>query len=113
MQLGTTLLIVTPDDAKKIHNQIRGAEANGDGTYNIPCKLKGKTPPLQLKINGHHVSVLSEDYILIPTNKNKSMCISGISGQEIRRPNHWILGSVFLKSYYTVSIKFTHLYNQG
>lgn len=103
LYVGTTLLIVTPEDAKNIHSQIKGAKAKGDGTYYIPCKLKGKAPPLKLKINNHHISVSSEDYILIANDSDKSMCVSGISGQEIHRPNHWILGSVFLKSHYTVS----------
>lgn len=65
--------------------------------------MKGKSAPLILKVNGHQLSIPSEDYILVPTSDNESMCLSGISGQNIQKPNHWVLGAVFLKSYYTVS----------
>lgn len=102
--IGTTLLITTPEDARHIHSQIKGAVTNRDGSYTIPCNLKGKIPDLMLNINGHVLSVPSDDYILVSTPGDESMCISGISGQNVNKPNHWILGDVFLKSYYTVSL---------
>lgn len=96
--------MVTPEDATYIHNQIDEVMSNQDGSYSIPCRLKGKLPDLVLNINGHTLSVSSEDYILVATKTNPLMCISGISGQNNKRPGHWILGDVFMKAYYTVKI---------
>ncbi|KAI9474035.1 MAG: aspartic peptidase domain-containing protein [Benjaminiella poitrasii] len=99
---GTSLLITTPEDAKQIHSRIQDSKANADGTYQIPCALKGKLPNLVLTVNGHNLSLSSEDYILIPSSKNSAMCISGIEGANVNTDNHWILGNVFMKAYYTV-----------
>ncbi|KAG2236009.1 hypothetical protein INT48_008101 [Thamnidium elegans] len=101
LDTGTTLLIATPEDAKQIHGTIKGAVSNKDGSYAIPCHLKGNLPDLELTVNGHLLSVPSDDYILL-SMEDESMCLSGISGQNINKPNHWILGDVFLKAYYTV-----------
>jgi hypothetical protein len=95
--------MITPEDARHIHGQIKQAVANQDGSYSIPCHLKGHLPDLVLNVNGHTLSVSSDDYILVTTKADPTMCISGISGQNIKKPGHWILGDVFMKGYYTVS----------
>lgn len=95
--------MVTSEDAKHIHNEIEGAVLNSDGSYTIPCYLKGMLPTLDINVNNYLLSVSSEDYVLVPSQEDESMCLSGISGQNIHKPNHWILGDVFLKVYYTVS----------
>lgn len=105
--IGTTLIIVTPEDAKHIHSEIEGATANTDGSYSIPCHLKGTLPALKLSVNNFTLSVSSDDYVLLPSQDDESMCLSGISGHDIKKPNHWILGDIFLRGYYTVS-RFTY-----
>lgn len=86
-----------------MHAQIEGSRDNHDGTYSIPCSSKGKLPDLIINMDGHKLSVSSNDYVLLPTNDD-SMCLSGISGQSSNKPNHWIVGDVFFKAYYTVRI---------
>ncbi|KAI7890314.1 aspartic peptidase domain-containing protein [Mucor mucedo] len=102
LDTGTTLIIVTPDDAKHIHSEIEGAVVNSDGSYSIPCHLKGHLPALNINVNNFTLSVSSDDYILVPSQDDENLCLSGISGHNIHKPNHWILGDVFLKGYYTV-----------
>ncbi|KAI8992524.1 aspartic peptidase domain-containing protein [Pilobolus umbonatus] len=99
---GTTLIITSIQDAHLIHSQITGAVMNRNGIYHIPCYLKGLLPPLELLISNHYLLISSYEYILVAVEDDPTMCISGIAGQNMREPDHWILGDVFLKSYYTV-----------
>ncbi|KAI8377112.1 aspartic peptidase domain-containing protein [Choanephora cucurbitarum] len=98
---GTTLLVTSPEHAAAIHDRIPGAFEASSGTYNIPCELKGRLPNLDININQHVFSVSSEDYVLVPTTEDEEMCVSGISGQVIKK-DHWILGDVFIRGHYTV-----------
>jgi hypothetical protein len=100
--LGTSLLVTTPEDASVIHAQITEAISNNDVTYSIPCHLKGKLDDLVLTINGYQMTVPSDEYILVPSDEDDTMCLSGISGQRSKLDDRWILGLVFLKNYYTV-----------
>ncbi|KAI7907592.1 aspartic peptidase domain-containing protein [Cokeromyces recurvatus] len=103
---GTSLLITTIKDAQQIHSKIKGSKRNEDGTYQIPCVLKNKLPDLVLTINDHIILTLSsKDYVLVPLSNNKTMCISGIQGKDTHKLDHWVLGNVFMKAYYTVIIK--------
>ena len=95
--------MVTPEESIEIHKYIEGAVRNSDGTYYIPCDMRGKALPLHIRINGHTLSVPSDDYVLVSTEVGGDLCYSGIVGQTTK-PGQWILGSVFLKSYYTVSL---------
>ncbi|KAK4519753.1 NAD(P)H dehydrogenase, quinone 1 [Mucor velutinosus] len=102
MDTGTTLLLVSPKEAEMMHVQIQGARYNNDGTYSVPCHLKGALPELAIQIEGRKLAVSSNDYVLLPSDSDASMCLSGISGQNTNKPNHWIMGDVFFKAYYTV-----------
>jgi hypothetical protein len=57
---------------------------------------------LVLTINGYQMTVPSDEYILVPSDEDDTMCLSGISGQRSKLDDRWILGLVFLKNYYTV-----------
>ncbi|KAI8638638.1 aspartic peptidase domain-containing protein [Parasitella parasitica] len=105
MDTGTTLLLVSPEEAQKIHAQIEGSRYNNDGTYSVPCSLKETLPDLVIQIEGRKLSVSPNDYVLLPSDGDSSMCLSGISGQNTNKPNHWIMGDVFFKTHYTVSNK--------
>ena len=95
-------MVTSPEHAAAIHDRIPGAIEASSGTYNIPCELKGRLPSLDITINQHVFSVSSEDYVLVPTTEDEDMCVSGISGQVIKK-DHWILGDVFIRGHYTVS----------
>ncbi|KAI8089187.1 aspartic peptidase domain-containing protein, partial [Halteromyces radiatus] len=100
---GTTLLIVTPDDAETIHGAIAGAVANGDATWSIPCKDVASLPPLRISLGNDVLSLPSSAYVLDPLHSSTTMCLSGISGQVLNYDEEtWILGDTFMKHYYTV-----------
>lgn len=91
-----------------MHQQIQGSRYNNDGTYSLPCHLKGALPELVIHIEGRKLVVSSNDYVLLPSDGDSSMCLSGISGQNTNKPNHWIMGDVFFKAYYTVRTRCIH-----
>ncbi|KAI9304765.1 aspartic peptidase domain-containing protein, partial [Cunninghamella echinulata] len=115
---GTTLMIVTPEDAQAIHGNIPGAINNGDSTWSVPCQNVNQLPPLELTLNNisagntttnnttsppQILSLPPSAYILSPLNPANPMCISGISGQKLdNEENTWILGDTFMKHFYTV-----------
>ncbi|CAO3591856.1 unnamed protein product [Absidia cylindrospora] len=103
---GTTLVIVTPDDAELIHGAIAGAVNNGDSTWSIPCNDAASLPPLTFTLGGGsdaRISLPGTAYVLDPLHSSTTMCLSGISGQALDYDdNAWILGDVFMKHYYTV-----------
>ncbi|KAI9024924.1 aspartic peptidase domain-containing protein [Phycomyces nitens] len=98
---GSTLIITSIEDAEDFHKRIPGAENNGDTTWSIPCKSYS-LEPFVITINNVPLTLHSKDYILTPMSTNKTMCLSGISGQTLDVSNAWILGSVFMRHYYTV-----------
>ncbi|OAD80475.1 hypothetical protein PHYBLDRAFT_17624 [Phycomyces blakesleeanus NRRL 1555(-)] len=98
---GSTLIITSTADAENFHRQIPGAENNGDTTWSIPCKSYS-LEPLVIWVNNVPLTLHPKDYILTPMGANKTMCLSGISGQVLDVANAWILGGVFMRHYYTV-----------
>ncbi|KAI8085933.1 aspartic peptidase domain-containing protein [Gilbertella persicaria] len=80
---GSTLIIMPQKDAKEYHKKVKGAFSNGDGTWSLPCRYVDQLQPLVIHPNNIH-------------------CLSGISEQDIEETDTWILGDVFLKSFYTV-----------
>lgn len=100
---GTTLIIVTPEDAELIHGAIPGAVNNGDSTWSVPCAA-ANLPTLSFLLGDETMVLPGAAYILDPLHSSNSLCLSGISGQALDHDeNSWILGDVFMKHYYTVS----------
>jgi hypothetical protein len=100
---GTTLLIMPPKDALKLHGYISGTRTDGSN-FVIPCDTSLK---LELEFNGKKFVISPEDYVGVAYSKaddNKEstpLCISNIQGIQFDN-NRWILGDVFLKNVYSV-----------
>ncbi|KAL8932368.1 MAG: hypothetical protein Q9211_006355 [Gyalolechia sp. 1 TL-2023] len=94
---GTSFMLLPPADAKKIHSQIPGAQADGE-TYNLPCKSR---TPFQLIFSGVSYDITPADYVRSPINGD-SMCISNIIGRRPFKEDQWLVGDVFLKNVYSV-----------
>lgn len=97
---GTTLMIVSPQDARRIHARIAGAVDNGDSTWSIPCR--SIVPPLKIVMQGDVVVWLPGAAFVLAPFANSDMCLSGISGQVLDGEATWILGNTFMKQFYTV-----------
>lgn len=87
------------NDAMTYHNEIKDAAYNGDGTWSIPCKSVDQLKPLTIQSGSTELTIPQEHLYLGSSSGN---CLSGVSGQIDQED--WVLGDVFLKSFYTVSI---------
>lgn len=95
---GTTLLVLPPSDALKLHSYIKGAETDGTN-YAVPCSTN---ITLQLQIAGQNWTISPKDYVGSSLQSNSDYCISNIQGVSSQGNTTWILGDVFLKNVYSV-----------
>lgn len=100
---GTTLLVMPPEDALKLHGYISGTRTDGSN-FVIPCNTSLQ---LELEFNNKKFVISPEDYVGVAYSKGEnddgsdSLCISNIQGMQFDN-NRWILGDVFLKNVYSV-----------
>lgn len=97
---GSTLITVPMLDCHRIHRALRLMKATEDGRHTIPCSLVSSLPPITLTFGGREMPLHPNDYIV----HWRGECMSAIVGHDIGSPNGpiWVLGTVFLRSYYTV-----------
>lgn len=93
-------MILPQSDIQAIHRSLHSSITFLNGTYYIPCGLKGKLSDIILDVHNHSLSISSNDYILFPHETFTDLCLSGLSSHG--RADQWILGDIFLKNYYTV-----------
>lgn len=97
--------MTTLSDAHVIHETIPGAVEDDDGTWLVPCEWAESGHSLQFTVAGGTLLTLTaRDYVLLPESPGSAMCLSGIAGQALSSPDTWILGDVFMRGFYTVSI---------
>lgn len=94
---GTTLLIMSPADALKVHSFMAGSQTDGSN-FVIPCNT---TLPLSFEFSGRQWAVSPADYVGGSYNQQSGLCISNIQGIQFDN-NRWIFGDVFLKNVYSV-----------
>lgn len=92
---GTSYAMMTPDDAKTLHNMIPGSSKSGS-KYLVPCDTDAE---LRVIFSGVSYAISPKDYV---GDKSGSDCASNIIAQEAFGENVWLLGDVFLKNVYSV-----------
>lgn len=95
----TTLIVVPEVDSHRIHRVLK-MSATSDGRYVLPCSVVKDLPNIKLFFGGKEYVLTPNDYIIHWHGE----CMSAFVGHDIDSPTGpiWVLGSIFLRSYYTV-----------
>ena len=97
---GSSLIGGPKDQVDVIHNVI-GADKDGI----IDCATIPDLPLIMFRFEdeGPDYPLTSEDYVLKVTHDGQTVCTSGFTGIENpEREEMWVLGSVFMRKFYTV-----------
>ncbi|XP_073176059.1 gastricsin-like isoform X2 [Lepidochelys kempii] len=98
---GTSLLTAPQEIFSQLMEDI-GAQENGYGEYVVSCSSIDSMPTISFTISGTSFPLSPSAYVL-PSNSGE--CAVGISPTYLPSQNgqpRWILGDVFLRSYYSV-----------
>lgn len=79
---GTSLVLVPPGDALKLHSIIPGAQTNGD-VFAVPCNT---TSNIEFTFGGVKYKVPPKDYVSEMINTDEDICQSLITGRVISPP---------------------------
>jgi cathepsin D len=97
---GTSLIAGPKDAITKINNKI-GATTGATGQATVDCSQLSSMPDVDFVLNGKSFKLSPQQYVLQVSAGSKTECLSGFMGIDLPQPI-WILGDVFIGSYYTV-----------
>lgn len=94
---GTSVLLLPPDDAYKVHYAMKDARTDGE-SFAIPCDTNYT---IEIKISGVTYNIPASDWVGVPTSQGSKYCSSNIMSRVITGNTTWLLGDVFLKNVYS------------
>jgi len=102
LDTGTTLALLPLEDARALHEQIPGAEFDGQSNFIIPCNT---TTVVSLTFGGRAFDIDPRDLAFIPlrgTNFASGKCVSGFAAGNLGggAGKLWLVGDTFLKNVY-------------
>ncbi|KAL1442141.1 hypothetical protein MTO96_030935 [Rhipicephalus appendiculatus] len=98
---GTSFLSGPKREVQELHRAI-GAKRIGSGFYKVDCNRVPNLPAITFSLNGKAFALQGEEYIIrIPIEGGTVQCYTCIS-EEHSGSRLWIIGSVFMRKYYTV-----------
>lgn len=93
---GTSFMFGSPENVKKVHALIDGAESSDGITYTVPCDSNGN---MTIAFSGVDYVISPKDWISPPNKEGK--CTSNLYGFEVVK-GAWLLGDTFIKNVYAV-----------
>ena len=96
---GTSLLAGPKTQVEAIQTKI-GAKPFANGEYTVDCSALSSMPNVDITLGGKVYTLTPKDYVL----QVSGQCLSGFMGIDLppQLGEMWILGDVFLSTYYTV-----------
>jgi len=99
LDTGTTLMLLPQSDAVLIHQNIPGAQSDGQGGFLVPCTTNAS---VALTYGGQLFTIDPRDIARQAVNdSSEGLCVSGISTDpEVVTGSLWLVGDTFLKNAY-------------
>lgn len=95
---GTSLMVGPKKQVAKLAN-VLGAKRNVVGEYTVDCSMVDDLPDLTIQIGGKDYVIPGKDIII----QAQGTCLLAFMGMDFPAGGpSWILGDVFMRSYYTV-----------
>lgn len=100
---GTSLIAGPTQQIEALNSKLGAITIHGEGIF-PSCDVLNTLPTITIVLNGKDYELTPNDYVLQVTTFGKTECLSGFMGIDIPSPPGplWILGDVFISSYYTV-----------
>jgi cathepsin D len=100
---GTSLIAGPTAQIDALNQKLGAVVVNGEGIF-TSCDVINTLPTIEIVINGVTYPLTAKDYVLQVSSFGKTECLSGFMGIDIPTPPGplWILGDVFISTYYTV-----------
>jgi hypothetical protein len=90
LDTGTTLIIMPQADADAIHQNIQGAQSDGQGGFTVPCNTQAS---VAMTFGGTVFAIDPRDIAFQPLDPNNPNgdCISGIAAGNIGAATQWLV----------------------
>lgn len=95
---GTSLLVGPGKDVRELARRLGAAPAKDvDKFFEVECGAVPRLPSLDFVVQGKVYSLQARDYVI----QDGEQCLLAVQADDQANPQ-WILGDVFLRSYYCV-----------
>nr|AEE69372.1 cathepsin D [Fasciola gigantica] len=98
---GTSLIAGPKKEVDALNEQIGGTWMPG-GIYVVNCDKIDNLSAITFVVAGRKMVLEAKDYIMKLSNMGRTVCVTSFIGIDVPVGPLWILGDVFIGSYYTV-----------
>jgi hypothetical protein len=99
---GTSLLVGPGKDVRELAKRMGATPAKElDNFFTVECGAVDELPDLEFVIGGKVYSLAAKDYVIQDQDGEEEECLLAMQADDQANPQ-WILGDVFLRSYYCV-----------